>query len=96
MSDDVDYRVNPDLDPIERETYIRVSEDEDRALVHTDNPHVLRRLRALDHWEEDRVYRSSGEVHGGEGTVPVGALKIRGRTWSSGGLANIVGEPSNE
>lgn len=86
----LEYRTDPDLLRVERETYLRFSDYEKKARVHTDNPHMAHRLIEHPEFEETRRYGDDEVVHGIEGLLPVGCILIKGSPRSSGGQADVV------
>ena len=100
-------RDDPRLAPSEKETTIRFARDEDRAVIHTDEAGLGRRLLAHDDsdvvevavLDDGRVRRVTlDEVERGDepvgvrATLPIGALSIRSSSRKSDRHAQVVSD----
>ena len=96
-------REDPDLIPLEKETSINFTKDEDRAQVFTAERGLTRRFLAHDLFDTDALLLKDGSrsdylqdvdtsdtVVGVRGTIPIGCLKVQASARSADGHAPIV------
>jgi len=82
---------DPDLTPKEKETIIRFANDEDRLHIHSEQAAVIRWLLAHPEYREDRRRVTNGQQHATTGTLPVGALSLKGQSRKSSRPSDVTG-----
>lgn len=109
VADGLKVREDPDLIPLEKETSINFTKDEDRAQVFTAERGLTRRFLTHDLFDTDAVllkdgstvdsvdslHRNEDTIVGVRGTIPIGCLKVKATARADkSGHARVVSDVS--
>lgn len=88
---------DPDLRTHEKETTIRFANDQDRLRIASEQAAVIRWLLNHPEYEETNARVKGGVQHATVGTLPVGALKLKGKTRKTNTPSSVLGSlPESE
>jgi hypothetical protein len=89
---DLDVREDPDLEPIEKETTVRFSKNEDVLHIYSEEGSIVNRLLHHDEFDESHRRTVDDAVVAVGGSLPISCLTIKAGTRSTENHSVVVSQ----